>query len=256
MKINKVLLTSILVSLSSQVLAEGITTAASSPQQSITAPNDLHDWTGDLIQLHANTTGFVKDANQSSYSAPDGSKLMVTQENPINHKLRVKFRKVESENASFTETSVNTNEVFVIDKSEIEKMPHSRAGWTFGALVIPFKYHPSDKSFGGSASIGPYVGYRISPYISGLYGTSATWIASAGWTSSIAVPTAPNVTPAGSVNRSGFSFSTGLIFSVDKGEGIQVGILAGQDRMGSNAIAPYSYEGKTWISMAVGYKFF
>ena len=56
-------------------------------------------------------------------------------------------------------------------------------------------------------------------------------------------------------NRSGFSVALGVIFSIDKGTGIQMGILVGQDRLGNSATAPYVYEGKTWLSMSVGFKF-
>ena len=34
------------------------------------------------------------------------------------------------------------------------------------------------------------------------------------------------------------------------------GDLLGQSKLGSNAVAPYAYEGKTWVSVSVGYKFF
>jgi hypothetical protein len=151
-------------------------------------------------------------------------------------------------NTSALYTPVENHGLYVLDKAAVEKMPHSRYGWTMGGLIVPFKYQTSDKSFSGSTSIGPYVGYRFQSN-SG----SVTPVISAGWVSNIPVSTG---TGTQTTSASGFSWSAGVIFSVDKGSRIQFGVLAGQDRVGSSAPNPYKYEGDTWLSMAIGYKVF
>ena len=113
---------------------------------------------------------------------------------------------------------------------------------------MPFKYQTSDKSLSGPLNIGPYVGYRFEDYSSAIIP-----IFSAGYTTNIPVGLANG---GGTVNRSGYSLAFGALFTINKGTGIQIGVMAGQDRLGTNALAPYPYEGKTWISLAVGAKIF
>jgi len=238
-------------------------------------PNDNGSWKGDTIVIHTD----VKDIKAASdplkkYFAPADSMLHVStdgiDQKPSSQNLTVKFDRVgdckpdspcaPNPRKPADQEQVDLYSAYVMDKAAVEAIDHSRRGWTFGALIVPFKYQTHDKSFSGSTSIGPYLGYRIANdstvSFKLLQGTSTTFVLSAGWVSNIAVATAPGVTPAGTVNSSGLSLATGFIFAVDKGTGIRVGVLAGQDRLGSNSTAPYPYEGKTWVSLAVGYKFF
>ena len=247
---KKYILAAALVLVSASVMASG------EPATVVHDPNDQHSWQGDTVVFHVDYSK-VKDSEGKYLCAADDSRFLVTHEDKNTYQLSGVFDSLGNDGRPNCDAvnKILEHTTYTLEKAEIEKIAHSRRGWTFGALVVPFKYQTSDKSFGGSTSIGPYLGYRIAPF-KYLNGTSTTFIASAGYANNIAVPTAPGVAPAGSVNRSGLSLAAGIIFAVDKGEGIQVGVLVGQDRLGSNATAPYAYEGKTWVSVAIGYKFF
>jgi hypothetical protein len=235
-----------------------------------TQPNDQGDWKGDNITLRSDATKFKStDPNDATdYFAPDGAVLDVAVDDRKTDKITVKFRKgtLDGSNAcadpSFfscafsrkqttrdltSHSVVEEHGVYTADKAAIESFPHSRRGYTFGALLVPFKYYSSDKSFTGASTIGTYIGYKFQDNRG-----SFTPILSVGWVPSIKVPLSNGT---GTVDRSGLSLATGVIFSVDKGTGIQLGVLAGQDRLGNNAAAPYAQEGKWWLSISVGFKF-
>ncbi|MDD2777099.1 MAG: hypothetical protein PHU06_14195 [Gallionella sp.] len=245
--------------------ASGTATEKVAPQ-----PNDESDWTGDSITLRSDFQGIKAAADPlgKDYFSPDGAVLDVAKDDKSG-KLRVKFRSdsLDGSNActdpsffvpcgirGIQETSrklpdniVDGHGSFLVDKVAIENAAHLRRGFTFGALLVPFKYQLSDKSFSGSTTIEPYIGYKFQDNRG-----SITPVFSAGLVSNIKVPLANG---GGTVDRSGISLATGVIFSIDKGTGIQIGILFGQDRLGSNAAAPYQYEGKTWTSVSIGWKF-
>jgi hypothetical protein len=238
-------------------------------------PSDQYSWSGDTITFHVDFPK-VMDASGNIYCAPDYSEFVVGNEDKNTHqlsgrfdvigksKVNLLFKHVGEERLKCEHGNpVKEHTTYFIDKSEVEKIINSRSGFTFGVLLVPFKFHTVDKSITGSTTIGPYIGYRSANFgsFSGttagiLNGTSTTFVLSVGWVDNISVPTAPGVNPPGTVDRSGVSMAIGVIFSVDKGSGTQVGLLVGQDRLGSNAIAPYKYEGQTWVSFAIGYKFF
>ncbi|GAB5605823.1 hypothetical protein [Sideroxyarcus sp. TK5] len=248
-----------------------------------TAPSDEYDWKGDKVQLLVDVTKIKKSADESGdYFAPESTIFTVSNDDKKTNKLTVKFLNVkpgDGQNVHVEPTDelplfskifaglgwkyvtadkdrvasdgsqpVDTHGAYVLDKAAVENIPHTRYGWTFGALIVPFKYQLSDKSFGGSSTIGPYVGYRFQDNQGAV-----TPVVSAGWVNNIPVALANG---GGTINRSGFSWAAGVIFSIDKGTGFQAGVLVGQDRLGSNAAAPYQYEGKYWLSLSVGYKFF
>lgn len=242
--------------LAADVAASGVAATATLQTTQISAapqPSDEYDWKGDKVKLLSdviNIKATIDTAGQQNYFAPDGSIFDVVTDDKKTNKLTVKFRKDNidgNRNAPSSQTRIEEHGTYSLDKAAVENALHKRYGWAFGALLVPFKYQLSDKSFSGSTTIGPYFGYKIQNS-SG----SITPVISAGWVGNIAVPLANG---SGTVNRSGFTIAAGLIFSIDKGTGTQIGVLFGQDRLGSNAVAPYQYEGDTWFSMSIGFKF-
>lgn len=254
------------------VVVSSITASASASAVAATPqPSDESSWRGDVVTLRSDTRGIRSSdvTNETKYVALNGAVFDVSDDDKKTNVLTIKFRTgtLDGSNACTTKyfpcifsstpehtrvaasgvPAVDVNNTYLVDKAAVEKIPHLHRGWTFGALVVPFKYQTTDKSFSGSSTLGTYVGYKFQDN-SG----SVTPILSAGIVPNIAVPLANGT---GTVNRSGFSWAGGVIFSIDKGTGTQIGILVGQDRLGSNAAAPYVYEGKTWLSLSAGWKF-
>ncbi len=211
-------------------------------------------------------------ARKVNFFAPDGAIFTVVKDDTEKKELTVKFRNIAfpyqndrivldshvgwfhysaseiQRQVGGGQVPVNSHDLYFLDKAAVEKMNHYRHGWAFGMLTIPYKYQLSDKSFGSALSVGPYFGFRLADQAG-----SITYVLSAGFVNNIPVALANS---SGTENRSGFTLATGMIFSIDKGTGMQIGVLVGQDNLGTNTAAPYAYEGKPWVSIAIGYKFF
>lgn len=238
---------------------------ATEPEKKVSSvPLDTkYSWNGDIIKFHANFSD-VK-VGDKTVCAPSKSEFVVSNDDKATHKLTGVFIDLGKHKTGCSGETVESDTKYLLEKAEVELAPHSRRGWTFGALALPFKYQFYDKTFTNATTIGPYLGYGItSNWGDMMGGTSTTVVFSAGWVNNIDVPLlkatdgkeSNGKESNGSVNRSGFTAAVGLVFSVDKGTGMQFGIFAGQDRLGRNALAPYKYEGKWWLSGMVGYKFF
>ncbi len=123
-----------------------------------------------------------------------------------------------------------------------------RSGWEYGALVIPFKLQLSQgKALSGSASLGPYLGFRIPFFDTGVV-MSPVLFAGA---STVAVPTTSTGGQTSTQNLAGLSYGGGLVFSVK--DNFHVGIILGADHVDSSA--NYTYNNKPWISFEIGYSF-
>jgi hypothetical protein len=144
-------------------------------------------------------------------------------------------------------SSDSVNVTLRISKDALERSPPNRYGLTYGAIAVPFKYHLTGaKELTGSATVGPYLGYRTDR---GGLGYGVSFIGFLG-ASNIAVTTTQNG-QSNSSNLAGFSYGVGAIGSV-KGN-FQLGGVLGFDRVSANA--GYQYNGKPWIALELGYSF-
>jgi hypothetical protein len=57
-------------------------------------------------------------------------------------------------------TLIDPYESYTIDKSAIEQVPYVKYGWTYGGLVVPFKYQSQFKTVNFAPSYQVYVGYK------------------------------------------------------------------------------------------------
>jgi hypothetical protein len=113
---------------------------------------------------------------------------------------------------------------------------------------VPFKFHVTGgKDFTGSATVGPYLGYRADP--EGTLGFGVAFVGFLG-AANIAVPEKVN-NSASTQNLAGFSWGFGIIGTV-KGN-FQLGGVIGFDRVSANA--GYEYNGKPWVALELGYSF-
>lgn len=122
---------------------------------------------------------------------------------------------------------------------------HGRAGWTYGTLVVPYKYQfRGDRSVTGGATLGGYVGRRF--LISGL---SNQWIVFAGLTK-VDVPSEKDGQTT-TEQLAGLSYGVGLLTTVK--QAFQLGVVVGADRVSKSA--EYVNNGKPWISLSIGFDF-
>jgi hypothetical protein len=113
--------------------------------------------------------------------------------------------------------------------------PIQNFGFTGGVLVIPFKFHPSDKTLSGGGTFGGYIGWKSS-----WEGLTITPVLSTG------------LAMADAKYGVGVSAATGLIGSVYNSP-IHFGFIGGTDYYARSV--NYPYEGKLWLAFEIGYSF-
>ncbi len=147
----------------------------------------------------------------------------------------------------------NTNElqrgdVLLLRQDRIESLNPVRKGLTYGALMVPYKYHRSgEKGFSSGASLGGYLGYRIDR--TGFTGFETNFIGFVGG-ANIAVPETVDGVATMS-NRAGVSYGIGILATVK--DEFQIGLVIGRDRV--DDAAEYVRNGRTWVALSLGYEF-
>lgn len=132
-----------------------------------------------------------------------------------------------------------------------------RLGFTWGAMVIPYKYYFTDHSIQGTPSTVAYVGYE------GWFpGVSLAGVVSAGLG---VAQTASNASNSPSGSNSGTTSSSsnstsanaiytwGVGFVATFGKSIQAGVMTGRDYQATGS--GFKYQNKQWIALSVGTSF-
>lgn len=135
----------------------------------------------------------------------------------------------------------------VIDGAKSTRLP-DRFGFTYGALVVPYKYHfEGSKSFKGNGTIGPFVGWRRAR---NNIGVAVKYIAFMG-ASVIEVDREDEEGNSKKESLAGFSYGAGVI-GVLKNE-FQMGLVFGADKVSKDS--DYEDDGKLWGAVAIGFSF-
>lgn len=144
------------------------------------------------------------------------------------------------------EDLVKRGQTVLLDPEMLQKSPPDRYGWTFGTLVVPYKYQiKGDRSLSGGATLGGYMGYRAT-----VYGTSAVGIVFAGATK-VDVPVEKDG-KAATESVAGLSYGVGLLGSIK--DAFKVGLVVGADRVDRKVA--YVNNGRAWVSISLGYDFY
>jgi hypothetical protein len=142
---------------------------------------------------------------------------------------------------------VVVDDVVALEQADLVSIPVSRYGLTYGALLVPFKYHlAGSREFTGNASLGGYLGYRHSSQAQGL---EMKWVAFFGATNVSVSQTSNGQTS--NLNLAGVTYGVGLIGNVKNA--FQLGVIFGADRVSNSA--GYKENGKPWIAISLGYDF-
>ncbi|HVY04675.1 MAG TPA: hypothetical protein VHB46_01740 [Burkholderiales bacterium] len=139
--------------------------------------------------------------------------------------------------------------LYTVNKAEFGPEYWDRTGWAYGPLFVPFKMRFKDKSLTGEVGLGGYMGYEFQAYGVSLIPAvhAGLSIVTVGGDSS----EANNVND--TTNKPAFTWGGGLIFK--PGENFQAGVILGRDQIGGSVGRDWKYEGKWWISIAIGYNF-
>ncbi len=144
-------------------------------------------------------------------------------------------------------TPLPANVAMAIDQRHFTHTPPSRYGLTYGALVVPFKYHvKGSKEFKGGSTVAPYFGYRSD---GNDLGFGAKFIGFLG-ASTVAVEQEVGGKTQ-SQNLAGFSYGLGVIGQVKSD--FQMGLVIGAERISKSA--RYADNGKMWLAVSLGFDF-
>jgi hypothetical protein len=136
---------------------------------------------------------------------------------------------------------------------DFTKVSSQRMGFTYGAMVIPYKFYFTDKSFKGNPSTVAFAGYEgYFPGVS-LAGVLALGPGVASTSQSSTQPTTTSgSTPPSSTNTSSnaVTYTAAAGFIVTFGGSFKGGILFGRDWQGKGA--GFKYENKTWMALSIG----
>ena len=134
-----------------------------------------------------------------------------------------------------------------VAKDTLERTQPNRYGLTYGLLAIPFKYQlTGPKDFSGSATVGPYFGYRTLDTGNG-YGVS--YIGFLGYSNLSVTQTVGGQST--TQNLASIGYGIGAIATV-KGN-FQMGAVLGFDHVSKSA--NYQYNNKPWLAVELGYSF-
>lgn len=226
------------------------------PTVSVEDPNI--SYAGDYFEFNVRVPGFMPIEGGDTVTAPAKSCFRVDNDPATaakgDNKVSGKFvTKGEVSNLNIIKryiilrdckeltSPVETDVQYSIDKASMVAYDRRRFGWTYGALITPFKYYPGDKYFGGNATIGLYLGYRVHD----RQGISDTLAFSLGATTA-SVTDAAGVT----TNQSGTTLALAWLTEI-KNKYV-VGLIVGQDHF--STATSYLYNGKTWVGVNFGLK--
>lgn len=127
----------------------------------------------------------------------------------------------------------------------LEDRDRERFGWTYGALVTPFKFYTKDREFSAGASVGPYLGYRLHD----RQGSSSVLALAIG---AATANVTTNNADGSSSNSNATGLTVGLAYLLDVKGAFNVGFIAGSDFFSKSQHIPTS--NKLWLGLSFGYR--
>ena len=141
---------------------------------------------------------------------------------------------------------VQPNVPYSVSADNLQSSAITNAGIDYGLLVTPYKFHFSDQSLSGAATIGGYAGYHLAGEGAGVQAVLS------GGLGVVPITKVENGTTNTS-NAASLSLSGGFIINLMKSGMFQVGLLFGVDWAGNGS--QYKYDGKPWFAFSFGTNF-
>lgn len=218
--------------------------------------NDSMNILGDSISFPVKRTGIYVDDPKESVCIPARTGMKGVAYTHDNKKMKVRLLDSKKEGCETTPptgtslVSLQSDRLVEVDVSD--GAPFSRYGWSYGTLLVPYKYtQGGSKSFKGNTSLGAYLGRRFDA--NELWdGIQLNVVGFMGATTAEA-KTVDDAGETKSENLIGVSYGGGLIFTIK--DGFQSGVIIGKDRFGSAGDQKIEDAGKTWVAIAIGFDF-
>lgn len=154
-----------------------------------------------------------------------------------------------------TQGWVKLDATYQFTPTNFAKTSSQRVGFTWGGMIIPYKYYFTDHSIQGSPSTVAYVGYQgwfpgISLAAVGAAGLGVAQTSSSGTNSGSAQTPATSSSNSTSTSAT-YTWAVGLVATF--GKSIKAGVMTGRDYQTS--ASGFKYENKQWIALSVGTSF-
>lgn len=142
-------------------------------------------------------------------------------------------------------TVVKYDVPYEFTSDDFKKVRSQRMGFTWGGLLVPYKFYFTDRSFQSNTSAVGFVGYE--GYFPGvnLAGIVALGPGTTSTTTASGTPAAPTTKSTTSVTYTG---AAGVIATF--GGVMKFGVVVGRDYQGRSA--GFKYENKTWLALSIG----
>lgn len=157
-------------------------------------------------------------------------------------------------------TLVQQDVPYQFEASDLDKVTSQRMGFTWGALVVPYKFYLSDKSIKGNPSTLLYAGYEgwgpgVSLAFVGSAGLGVSTSSSSNSTTANASTTSssPSTSTASNSTASTALYTIATGFIATFGGAMKAGVLFGWDYQASGT--GFKYQGKTWAAFSIGTSF-
>ena len=203
------------------------------------------------FELDRDISGFTSTTGQTgTFGAGKGSIFTVDESTANSATWRVRFSKPQPYKLSpppgTTINQVNSNDIYSFNNSGLSENfdYHLVRAFVAGVLAVPFKYQFSGHTFTSGGTLGPYVGVKTDRIAEGT-----TFLVSAG----LAVVPTEDISSKSVKTAAGFSVAGGVV--IQPLRNVQLGLIVGTDILSGSDAANYSYNGKLWGSLAVGFSF-
>jgi hypothetical protein len=197
------------------------------------------------------TPRFYRVLNQQMMQNGDIKLKILPLDNDASH-----FNFIE---CAFTTAYEGNETISSISVKDLADTGFQRYGWTYGALILPYKYYSGSKKFiGSSTTLGPYLGFRNT-----IFDRSITWAGSFGITqvqgnlldfsgkAILDTTGKPSQT-----SMSAITMALGIMIDINKGSNgespLKIGLFYGNDRVSGESSRFYPDNKKGWFAFQVG----
>jgi hypothetical protein len=219
----------------------------------------LSDYLGDCFRISVVPPGTGLESERNYLTTGQGPKSVDSQDRMLT--LVEAERSFGSLRAGICSPKNKGKQFTGVPSSALALAGAYRTGWAYGALTMPYKYYPGEKSFVSGAPLGLYAGVRF-----GETGSAVTFAAAftlgvvtgeTGETKTDAQGV-KTFTRSGSAQLPALSGAVGVIFDIFKSteaKPFKIGLFVGQDRVNEDPTTFYKFNRKKWLAFQIGYDF-
>ncbi len=151
---------------------------------------------------------------------------------------------------AWTVASYDTTYTFTADK--LSEQDFIRNGFTWGGLVIPYKFYFTDKSIKSNSSTVAFAGYE--GWFPGISLSAVLALGPGMTTTTTTTPATTGTSPTPATTSSSttvtYTAAVGFIAAFGDSKTVKAGLLFGRDYQGHGS--GFQYENKTWMALSIG----